>query len=179
MKRLFPLILILLLLPLGCLENHPVGAPDSAGISVYFSPRGGCTKALIRAFNKAEKSIDAAIYAFTSRKIAKALIDAKNRGVKVRVIIDIGTARSKHCMGPLLERAGIPVRYKKGSGGGLMHNKYAVIDGRTVVTGSFNWTNSAEKRNDENLVVITNSPATAKRYERNFEKLWRLAELSN
>ena len=59
-----------------------------------------------------------------------------------------------------------------------MHNKYAVIDGETVISGSFNWTKSAEYRNDENLVVI-NSKNLAKIYEENFKKLWNLAEFEN
>jgi len=60
-----------------------------------------------------------------------------------------------------------------------MHNKYAVIDGKTVITGSFNWTVSAEKRNDENLLVIKRLPALVEAYEKNFEKLWNLAGLTN
>jgi len=58
-----------------------------------------------------------------------------------------------------------------------MHNKFAVIDGVTVITGSYNWTNSARKRNDENLLTV-NSPALAETYEREFERLWRYCSLN-
>ncbi|RUM90527.1 MAG: phospholipase D family protein, partial [Thermovibrio sp.] len=123
--------------------------------------------------------IDIAIYSFTSRRIAKALIDARNRGVRVRVIIDEGNGKSRFCVGPFLESAGIEVRYKRGSGGGLMHNKYAIYDGKVLSTGSFNWTGSAERRNDENLVVIRNDRRLIELYRENFEKLWKLAGLTN
>ncbi len=180
--RLFLLLVSFVFFFTGCkgnrLEKKTVPA-SQALISAYFSPRGGCTDAIVNEIRKARKSIDIAIYSFTSKKIAKALIKAHKRGVKVRVIIDYGNGKSRYCVGPLLEKAGIEVRYKKGSGGGLMHDKYAIYDGRSVSTGSFNWTSNAEKRNDENLVVIENNRELAKVYEENFRKLWKLAGLTN
>lgn len=173
------LLLLLVLLSFGCETPREQVPTGRVGTAAYFSPRGGCERAIINLINHSEKSIDVAIYSFTDRKIAKALINAFNRGVKVRVIIDYGNGKSRFCVGPLLERAGIPVRYKRGSGEGLMHNKYAIYDGRILSTGSFNWTSSAEKRNDENLVVIRNDPSLVDLYQRNFEKLWKLAELTN
>lgn len=152
---------------------------STVSISPYFSPHGGCTSAVVSEVNHAKKYVDVAIYSFTSKPIAKALIRAFQRGVKVRVIIDEGTSRSRYCVGPKLASAGIPVRYKKGSGGGLMHNKVAVIDGKVLLTGSFNWTSSAERRNDENLLVIKGVPQVVKAYRERFEKLWELAGLTN
>ncbi|ADU96622.1 phospholipase D family nuclease [Thermovibrio ammonificans] len=187
MKRFYGLLTVLLsasLLIVGCgkKEAPTTSYRETANRVVthaYFSPRGGCTKAIVEQIKRSHKTIDIAIYSFTSKKIAKALIDAHRRGVRVRVIIDYGNGKSRYCVGPLLEKEGIEVRYKKGSGGGLMHNKYAVYDGKVVSTGSFNWTANAEKRNDENLVVIENDPSLVKAYEANFRKLWRLAGLTN
>jgi len=147
--------------------------------TAYFSPRGGCREAVIDLINHSNRSIDVAIYSFTDRKIARALIKAHDRGVKVRVIIDYGNGKSRYCVGPLLEKAGIPVRYKRGSGGGLMHHKYAIYDGEVLSTGSFNWTANADKRNDENLVVIRNDSHLVELYQKNFNKLWKLARLTN
>ena len=163
----------------GCGKETVYVPSGEVHTSAYFSPRGGCTSEIVRLINSSKKTIDIAIYSFTSKKIAKALIDAHKRGVKVRVIIDWGNGKSRFCVGPLLEKAGIEVRYKKGSGGGLMHNKYAIYDGKTVSTGSFNWTSNAEKRNDENLVVIENDRNLVELYEKNFKKLWKLAGLTN
>ncbi|WP_457568718.1 phospholipase D family nuclease [Desulfurobacterium sp.] len=182
MKKLFVLFL-LLFLPVSCSvqqeRNAVLSGTDTSVVYIkpYFSPRGGCTGALIKEIGKARNTIDAAIYSFTSKKIARAFIKAHKRGVKVRIIIDQGTAKSRRCVAPLLEKAGVPVRFKRGSGGGLMHNKFAVIDGKTVITGSFNWTVSAEKRNDENLVVIKGDKNLASSYGRIFTRLWHLAGL--
>ena len=163
----------------GCQEkSSPVVNAGNIEIKAYFSPRGGCTAAIVRNIDHAKKFVDVAIYSFTSRKIADALIRAYRRGVRIRVVADEGASRGRRCVVPLLEKFGIPVRYKRGSGGGLMHNKYAVIDGKIVITGSFNWTKSAEYRNDENLVVIRSSDL-ARVYEKNFKKLWKLAGLEN
>ncbi len=176
-------LLFLSALTLSCTVSvkTPAGRPSRSRISIspYFSPRGGCTQAIIEQIDRAKRYVDVAIYSFTSRKIAKALIRAKRRGVKVKVIIDEGNAKSRRCVAPLLERAGIAVRVKRGSGGGLMHNKFAVIDDKVVITGSFNWTVSAEKRNDENLVVIKGSKKVVSAFKKRFEKLWRLAHLED
>ena len=178
MNLRFLLLFLFLVFSFGC-ETGVQPPTGSVETSAYFSPRGGCREAVVRLINRANESIDVAIYSFTDRKIARALIRAHNRGVRVRVIIDYGNGRSRYCVGPLLEREGIPVRYKRGSGGGLMHNKYAIYDGRVVSTGSFNWTSSANRRNDENLIVVKNDQKLVELYRKNFEKLWKLAELTN
>ncbi len=178
MKKLVIFVLFFVFLFSGCQQEKAGESLPYSGISVYFSPRGGCEGAVVRAIKSAKHSIDVAIYAFTNRKIASALIGASKSGVKVRVIMDRETARSRSSVLPFLLKEGIPVRLKRGSRGGLMHNKYAVIDGRVVLTGSFNWTRSAERRNDENLVVIRGKEV-AQKFEENFEKLWSLAGLSN
>jgi len=181
--RFLTLILTALLLVSGCQKREDVRARVASSGEIqteaYFSPRGGCTDAIVNLIKNSNKTIDVAIYSFTSKKIAKALIDAHNRGVKIRVIIDYGNGKSRYCVGPLLEEAGIEVRYKKGSGGGLMHHKYAIYDGKALSTGSFNWTGSAEKRNDENLVVIRNDAKLIEAFQKNFNKLWKLAGLTN
>ncbi|WP_457678787.1 phospholipase D family nuclease [Thermovibrio sp.] len=185
MRLLTLLLTLFLLLPTwSCKkrEEKPyAGEVKSSQVETeaFFSPKGGCTKEIVSLINHSKRKIDIAIYSFTSKPIAKALIDARKRGVKVRVIIDYGNGKSRFCVGPLLEKAGIEVRYKKGSGGGLMHDKYAIYDGKVVSTGSFNWTANAEKRNDENLVVIKNDRRLVEEYKNNFKKLWKLAGLTN
>jgi phosphatidylserine/phosphatidylglycerophosphate/cardiolipin synthase-like enzyme len=146
-------------------------------IRVRFSPRGGAEKLILEEISRAQKQILVAVFSFTNMKIAKALVDAKNRGVKVYVITDEGQAESKHGRKVIefLASHGVKVKIKRGSGGGLMHHKYAVIDGRVVLTGSYNWTYSAEKRNDENLVAIEGSRNLARAYFENFKALWQNA----
>ena len=179
--RLKPIFLFFFLLfsLSGCETPRQQVTAEGIETAAYFSPRGGCEEAVIRLIDQSNSSIDVAIYSFTDKKIARALIRAFNRGVKVRVIIDYGNGKSRYCVGPLLEKAGIPVRYKRGSGGGLMHNKYAIYDGKVLSTGSFNWTSNANKRNDENLVIIKNDRHLIEMYQKNFNRLWQLAELTN
>ena len=146
-------------------------------IRVRFSPRGGAERLIIEEISKAQKQILVAVFSFTNMRIARALVEAKNRGVKVYVITDEGQGESKYGRKVLefLASHGVKVKIKRGSGGGLMHHKYAVIDGKIVLTGSYNWTYSAEKRNDENLVAIEGSRNLAKTYFENFKALWQKA----
>lgn len=146
-------------------------------IRVRFSPRGGAQDLIINEINRAQKQILIAVFSFTNMNIARALAEAAHRGVKVYVITDEGQAESRHGRKVIeyLIRHGVKVKIKRGSGGGLMHHKYAVIDGKIVLTGSYNWTYSAEKRNDENLIAIEGSKNLAKAYFMNFKKLWEMA----
>jgi len=121
-------------------------------IRVYFSPNGGCQEAVIQEISQAQKTIDIAMYNLTTREISQELIKAKERGVKIRVFLDQGEANGKYSKGRYLMDKGIDVRFYTGTG--LMHNKFAVIDNRVLITGSFNWTASAERENQENLLII-------------------------
>ena len=177
MRIFYNLLVIATVLFSSCNQNlnAPLKPPS---IEVHFSPRGGCTRSAVREIQSAKHYVYVAMFCFTSRPLAEALAKAKQRGVDVKVIIDKGTARSRRCVGPMLEADGIPVRYKRGSGDGLMHDKYAIIDGKVVLAGSFNWTKSAEYRNDENLLIIY-SKSLAHHYLNNFKRLWSLAGLEN
>ncbi len=159
---------------------------QAAPTEVYFSPRGGAEAALVRLIDGAAKNIDAAIYTFTNRALAAAVVRAHKRGVKIRLILD-GNDESDYSKGFYLRQRGVDVRYARGLAKksrkkrkkryrvrkyGLMHHKFAVVDGKTVATGSFNWTASAERWNHENLLVIK-SPSLARRYETAFRKIWK------
>jgi phosphatidylserine/phosphatidylglycerophosphate/cardiolipin synthase-like enzyme len=104
------------------------------------------------------------------RDIAEALEKAAHRGVKVRIVADEGAAKDKYSQVPIVKAAGIPVsiatRYA------IMHNKFLVIDGVTVETGSFNYTAAAVKSNAENAIVLRNAPELAKTYADEWTRLW-------
>lgn len=146
---------------------------QNANISVYF-PRAGqnAEGQVVSAYENATKRIDVAIYSFTDVKIAKAMIDAKKRGDAVRVITDKEESGSSYQKTVLSEikAAGIPVKRNEHSG--LMHLKVSIVDSSTVLTGSFNYTTSAQKLNDENLLVITNSSSLNNQYETEFQMMW-------
>lgn len=123
-----------------------------------------------RTIGKAEQSIDVAAYSFTSYKIADALIEAHQRGVDVHVLLDKGQGKRHYRAIEEMQDAGIPIRIN--SHYAIMHDKYIIIDGKTVETGSFNYTASAERRNAENVIVIKNNKKLAHEYMENWQKLW-------
>lgn len=133
---------------------------------VYFSPHGGCTDAVVKELNKAKNTVLVQAYSFTSAPIAKALVDAHKRGTKVEVILDKSQRTEKYSSATFLYNAGIPVKIDAKHA--IAHNKVMVIDGETVITGSFNFTNAAENNNAENLLVIHNK-ILAERYTKNWQ----------
>jgi len=150
-------------------------------VRVFFSPQGGCEEAIMAQIDKAQRYVHVAMYALTSRYLAQALVRAKERGVEVKVVLDASFDReSKYSKGDYLRRKGIPVkdvspRWREGWKviKGLMHHKFAVIDGRVVATGSYNWTARAQRANYENLLVFVDEPSLASAYEEEFQSLWR------
>jgi phosphatidylserine/phosphatidylglycerophosphate/cardiolipin synthase-like enzyme len=117
-----------------------------------FSPEGGCTELLVKTIDNARHDIRALVYSCTSKPIAAALIRAQERGVVVRVVSDRVNLKGKGSVTPQLEAAGIEVKYDLVHK--IMHDKVGVFDGSVVATGSFNWTEAAERSNAENLNVI-------------------------
>ncbi|OPY16055.1 MAG: Phospholipase D precursor [Syntrophus sp. PtaB.Bin138] len=105
-------------------------------------------------------------YCFTSVRIAKALVDAKKRGVRVEVIIDKGRKTERYSAVTFFKNQGIPIYIDDLEP--LQHNKIMIIDVSTVITGSFNFTKAAE-RNAENVLIIR-SKEMAGIYKRNWER---------
>lgn len=163
-----PIASILAILVLCAISLSAV--PAVSEIHVYWSPNGGCDKAVIELMEKATSTIDGACYTFTLSTIGDELIAARKRGVKVRLIVDHMQSRSQYSQASRLAGAGLFVNQNTHSG--LMHHKFIVTDGRNVATGSFNWTDSAVRRNDENLVLFCNEPDIAKQFAARFNAMW-------
>ena len=161
-RSLVGFLLVALLLP---------SAAAWAEVKVFFSPQGGCDRALIELAHTSRTYLYAACYTFSLDSVADELIAAKRRGVKVLVILDRRQAGQTWCPAPRLAVAGIPV--KVNSHGGLMHDKFLVADGRSVATGSFNWTKAATQENDENLVIFTDEAPVARTFATQFERMWQ------
>ena len=158
-----------------------VGWADAdMAVQACFSPQGRCSTHILREIDNAKKELLVAVYAFTSDDLAGALVQAKKRGVLVQVIIDREfDSRNDKSKGKFLEIQKIPVRRLSGSKPlnsdrevGLMHQKFAVLDRRVVVTGSYNWTQSADNFNDENLLLFRDAGPLAEEYRRTFVRLW-------
>jgi phosphatidylserine/phosphatidylglycerophosphate/cardiolipin synthase-like enzyme len=141
---------------------------------VYFSPRGGCTDAIIKELNNAKSTILVQAYSFTSAPIAKSLLNAHKRGVKVEVILDKSQKTQKYSSATFLFNQGIPVKIDVQHA--IAHNKVMIIDGETVITGSFNFTKAAEESNAENLLVIRDKKL-ALLYAKNWQEHERHSEV--
>jgi phosphatidylserine/phosphatidylglycerophosphate/cardiolipin synthase-like enzyme len=173
MRKLILLMLLFLLVPAqGGVQARSISAGkthsvDSSNISVYFSPHGGCTEAVVQALDSADSEVLVQAYSFTSAPIAKALVEAHKRGVKVEVILDKSQRTERYSSADFLAHAGIPTYIDAAHA--IAHNKVMVIDRDTVVTGSFNFTKAAETRNAENLLVIR-SAELADKYRQNWNR---------
>jgi phosphatidylserine/phosphatidylglycerophosphate/cardiolipin synthase-like enzyme len=132
----------------------------ASDIQVFFSPKGGCTEAVVQNLNKATNTVLVQAYSFTSAPIAKALVDAEKRGVKVQVILDKSQRTEKYSEADFLLHEGVPTWIDAKHA--IAHNKIMVIDSHTVLTGSFNFTKAAENNNAENLLVIQDVALAAK-----------------
>ena len=134
---------------------------------VCFSPDGGCTESIVKEINAAKSEILIQAYSFTSAPIAKSLLDAHKRGVKVEAILDKSQRREKYTSATFISNAGIPTYIDDKHA--IAHNKIMIIDREIVITGSFNFTKAAEEKNAENLLILKNKDL-AKIYLENWEK---------
>jgi phosphatidylserine/phosphatidylglycerophosphate/cardiolipin synthase-like enzyme len=164
------------------LENRGViaSSPMSSGLSpatlpairVAFSPGDGGATAenlVITELAKAHKQVLIAAYEFTSPSIAKAVVEAKHRGVDVQAVLDKTQARTGgYSSAKFLADEGVSVRIDYVPA--IMHDKFILIDGSTLETGSFNYTRSAIERNAENAIAI-DDPDLVQIYGREFVRL--------
>ena len=179
MRRRIPAICCILLaccfLPFFRTEST---AQAQDNIEVYFSPGERAQSAIINRFETARSEIDVAMYIFSNQDLADALVAVHQRGVNVKVLLDGSQDERAFSLGRFLHEKGINLRVDRshmlfpGKSQGIMHNKFAIIDSVTVITGSYNWTQAAEIQNDENLLILNNSPEVVVRYKGKFDELW-------
>ena len=107
----------------------------------------------------------------TTGDIAQALAGAQKRGVKIRVLRDKSQSANKHDENHFLKTQGVDVEIRTGKGRGIMHHKFAIFDEKEILTGSYNWTQNAEKFNYENAIFTDEIPVVTA-FEKEFKKLW-------
>jgi len=144
---------------------------DSGNISAYFCPEDKCALRLAEFYGTAQSEIHVMIYSLTKEDIAQALVDAKNRGVEVKVLIDVAQAGLKDAKDEFLLENGIELKRVSIPGYAIFHDKVSIVDGKAFSTGSFNYTNNADSGSAENLVIIKDG-ALAQRFEQEFQKYW-------
>ena len=138
-------------------------------VETAFSPDSDITTKVVRAIQDAQASVDVLAFTFTSDPIANALVAAHERGVAVRGVIERRNARASGTELPKLKQAGLDMH--EDGNCYIMHHKVFMIDGRMVITGSFNWTGPAQTANDENVVIVDNS-WLAERYAAEFTRIY-------
>jgi len=168
------------------------------------SSREGPFAKLVSYLDSARRTLDVAVYSITDNRVRDALLRAHRRGVAVRVISDTEQSKSLGSDVRELESEGVPTRLNNGRNGGgapppqqhqhgrggrgaayqsqvreewgpLMHHKFAVVDGRIVVTGSYNFSRSACDKNNESVVILE-STGVAGQFTGEFERLWAAFE---
>jgi phosphatidylserine/phosphatidylglycerophosphate/cardiolipin synthase-like enzyme len=137
-----------------------------SAVTACFTPGGNCTEANVQALGGAKRTVLLQAYSFTSAPIAKALLDAHTRGVQVQVILDKSQRNEKYSSADFLANQGVPTMIDADHA--IAHNKVMVIDGETVITGSFNFTKAAQEKNAENLLIVRDQ-ALAAQYTQNWE----------
>jgi len=164
----FRLLLCLTILVLGgCTSLQAKHAPPPlVGLSLDHNPAEVTSDVIAMA----ERSVAALVYKFDNDTILKAIEKAVARGVSVRLLLDGSEAKRKRSLAGDARKAGAEVRRWKPKKGKL-HAKCLIIDGSRVLTGSFNWTDSASESNVE-LLLFSDDASVAQEFEEVFERLW-------
>lgn len=113
------------------------------------------------------------VFTISDDRLSDAIMAAHRSGLTVRVISDNDKMHDRGSDVERLSQAGVNVRIDRSPE--HMHHKFMVIDGHTVMTGSYNWTRSAETRNEENIIAV-DDPQLATRFSEEFERIWALSE---
>lgn len=161
-------------LMLAVMLGFPAFSSAEPNIQVGFSPEGSARQLVLDTLGSAKHSIQMLAYAFQARDITQALVEARQRGVDVKVVIDkkrnLGKA-SRSAM-DFVVRNGVQLRTSDHFH--LQHDKVIIVDGSTVQTGSFNYAPSAETANSENVLVIRDMPQVARQYIAHWQSRWDL-----
>lgn len=146
--------------------------PYPRGQEVCFSPDDRCDLKLLKLLDGAQTSIDIAIFDLNLPALVQLLL-LKSKTMRLRVVADRRQAKGNYSRISELVDAGLPVRF--GRQRGIFHHKFVIVDGKTLETGSFNFTRHASQANQENQLYLT-SPEILARYRAQFEHMWMEAK---
>ncbi|MEA2043345.1 MAG: phospholipase D-like domain-containing protein [Bacteroidota bacterium] len=140
---------------------------------IHFSPGTDCLNAINRTLRNARHTAKICVFTITDNRIVDAILEMQRNGVKVQIISDNDKRDDLGSDIGYLVRQGIEIKLDTTSA--HMHHKFAVIDNETTITGSYNWTRSAETKNYENI-LITDNEYIAKTFLQEFDRLWDIME---
>jgi phosphatidylserine/phosphatidylglycerophosphate/cardiolipin synthase-like enzyme len=141
---------------------------------VLFSREGSVQAVLEQLIGTAAASVEAALYRMNNPALARALEEAFQRGVQVRLLLDRNKFEADRTTRQLLAKASFPARLLRGreGRGSKMHHKFALLDSAVALAGSYNWTLESETENFENLLILR-APEQVQRFQAEFEYLWK------
>src|SRR5262249_52240936 len=151
----------------------PTGDGGEVFAEVQFSPGDQCCRRIVNLLDGCRRSADLCVFTITDDRIAQSVLAVHRRGARVRVVTDDEKANDEGSDVRRMAAAGIPVRVDDSPF--HMHHKFALFDGGTVLTGSYNWTLGAARNNQENL-VISNDRRLVNAFTGEFERLWKQFE---
>jgi phosphatidylserine/phosphatidylglycerophosphate/cardiolipin synthase-like enzyme len=148
------------------------GSPATAEMEAFFSAEANIRETLLSQIESLAETLDLALHEITSIDLAQALIKAKGRGVKIRVVTDSKRARVKTSRVNLLIKQGISVKTLGEKEKGTMNHRFAILDGKKIITGSHDWSEGSWKGNYESLLIVQDIDL-ADSYQKEFDRLWR------
>ena len=144
---------------------------DGTQISIYFSPKNDTISPLLKEIQSAKTSIHFMAFSFTHDALGEAMRDRFESGIDVQGVFEERQVDDRYSEYNAMKNAGIPVILDENRG--AMHHKVIVIDGKTVITGSYNFSKNAETRNNENLLIIKENREIGAAYLGEFERITR------
>lgn len=138
-------------------------------VTTLFSPGDACGKHIRSLMREAQERLDICVFTISDNDIADAIKNAFDRGINVRIVTDNDKLWDEGSDIKALYEHGIEVKIDQTDY--HMHHKFMVVDGHTVLTGSYNWTRSAAQFNHENIISFTDRQVSQK-FSAEFEKLW-------
>ena len=148
----------------------PAPPEEEPTAEAYFSPGSECPGKIAGLFARARTSADVCVFTITDNRISDAILEAHQRGLRLRIITDDDKSLDPGSDVARLARAGIPLRMDTSPY--HMHHKFALFDREVVLTGSYNWTRGAAEYNNENFVVCRDQKLI-RQFARVFDDLWK------
>ncbi len=154
---------------------HPVIKTANGTIRTFFSPKGGGTEAILDVVNRAKKDISFMTFSFTDKNIAGAMIAKKQAGLRVEGVYDQCLGYGKYSTYHMMRQNKVYTRMDGNEA--LLHHKVILVDD-TVITGSFNFSASADKSNNENMLIIEDRNV-ANAYKQEYSRVMKAAKVNN
>lgn len=138
-----------------------------------FTSQGPVVDTIERLLLEARFSVDAALYRITNPRLARALGQAQDRGIRVRMLVDRNKYQQTAVTRQILADNSLPFQaiYGRKKKGSKLHHKFAVLDRQIVLTGSYNWTVDSEEKNFDHMLILRD-PDLVVAYQQEFERLW-------